>query len=248
MNSAPKLWFELYLAQGILMELEILVISVFMAVAIYAFLKMKRASQLAYIQSYEFHPALGKKVKDKYPHLTDENIASVFDGLRDYFRFCNQAKKRMVAMPSQVVDVAWHEFILYTRSYELFSKKAIGRFLHHTPTEAMRSATLAREGIKRAWRLACANENINPSAPTRLPLLFEIDAMLNIEDGFSYSLNCKDKSSPTYGSGYCAGHIGCASGCGGDSVHSADSGGFFDGFGGGGDSDAGGCGSGCGGD
>jgi hypothetical protein len=123
----------------------------------------------------------------------------------------------MVAMPSQVVDVAWHEFILFTREYEKFSKKAIGGFLHHTPTEAMRTPTLAQEGIKRTWRLACANENISPSSPQRLPLLFAIDSLFNIDDGFTYSLNCKDKSSPNYGSGYCAGHIGCTSGCGGDS-------------------------------
>jgi len=148
----------------------------------------------------------------------------------------------MVAMPSQVVDVAWHEFILFTRSYELFSNKAIGRFLHHTPTEAMKSPTLAQEGIKRAWRLACATENISPTSPARLPLLFAIDTMLNIDDGFRYSLNCKDKSSPAYADGYCAGHIGCAAGCGGDSVHSSDSGGFFDSFGGSSDCGGGGCG------
>ena len=150
----------------------------------------------------------------------------------------------MVAMPSQVVDVAWHEFILYTRAYEIFSKRAMGRFLHHTPTEAMKTPTLATEGIKRAWRLACAHEQITPSSPVRLPLLFAIDEMLNIEDGFKYSLDCQNRNSPKYGNGYCAGHIGCASGCAGDSGSSSgSSGGFFDGFGG---SDCGG--GGCGGD
>jgi hypothetical protein len=82
----------------------------------------------------------------------------------------------------------------------------------------MRTPTLAQDGIKRAWRIAYAKSNINPFIPTRLPLLFAIDSMLSIEDGFKYSLNCED------GDEYCAGHIGCASGCVGDSGSSADSG------------------------
>lgn len=221
------------------MELQTIIVVVLIVSVTYFYFKRKHSLQLAYIQSYKFNSVLGKKVKGKYPHLNEEQIVIVFDALRDYFTICNQAKKRMVAMPSQVVDVAWHEFILFTRAYETFSKKAIGRFLHHTPTEAMNTPTLANDGIKRVWRLACANENISPSSPNRLPLLFAIDSMLNIEDGFTYSLNCKDKSSVNYGDGYCAGHIGCASGCGGDSAPSSDSGGFF---GGGSDCGGGGCG------
>jgi len=226
------------------MMIRIIIAITIIIVVTYIYLKRKKRFQLAYIQSFKFHPAIKEKVKLKYPHLTEEQIVTVLDALKDYLTFCSQADKQMVAMPSQVVDVAWHEFILFTRAYEAFSKKAIGRFLHHTPTEAMKTPTLAQEGIKRAWRLACANEKISPSSPSQLPLLFAIDSMLNIEDGFTYSLNCKDKKSPNYGDSYCAGHIRCASGCGGNSVDSSDSGGFFDGIEGGGD-----CGgSGCGGD
>ncbi|MFT3930149.1 MAG: hypothetical protein QM709_07605 [Spongiibacteraceae bacterium] len=197
----------------------------------------------SFIENYRFNPAIGKKVQAKYPHLTENDLQLVFHGLREYFCICSQSKRKMVSMPSQVVDVAWHEFILFTQSYQRFCKKALGRFLHHTPTEAMRTKTLAQEGIKRAWRLSCANGAINPSRPDRLPLLFAIDALLKIEDGFNYSLNCKDRSSPLYGDSYCASHIGCTSGCGGGST---DSGSGFDSSG-----DPGGCsgdsGGGCGG-
>ena len=153
----------------------------------------------------------------------------------------------MVAMPSQVVDDAWHEFILFTRSYKTFSQRAVGRFLHHTPTEAMSSPTLAQEGIKRAWRLACDKEGVDPATPEKLPLIFAIDAMLDIPDGFKYVLDCRDKNSPSYRDGYCAGDIGCTSGCSGDSAAAeTESSGFFDGFF---DSSCGSdCGGGCGGD
>lgn len=201
----------------------------------------KRNQRLKFIENYRFKSSLGQKVKNKYPHLTDEDVDLVLMALREYFYICHKAKKKMVAMPSQVVDVAWHEFILFTRAYELFCKKSFGYFLHHTPTEAMKSPTLAQEGIKRAWRIACYKHDIDPKLPTHLPLIFAIDSKLGIEDGFKYSLNCKSKSSPGSGD-YCAGHIGCSSGCVGSSGSDSDGGGFF----GGGDSS--GCGGGCGGD
>ncbi|MCP4598908.1 hypothetical protein [Neptuniibacter sp.] len=182
------------------------------------------------IDSYRFPDRISEKLKQSYPHLTDENIAQVIQGLREYFHICNMAgKRRMVAMPSQVVDLAWHEFILFTRHYELFCKQALGRFLHHTPAEAMQSPTQAQDGIKRAWRLACTREGINPESPARLPLLFALDANLGIKDGFTYVLNCKKLAD----NGYCASHIGCGGGCSGGC---------------GGDSDSGCSGGGCGGD
>ncbi len=55
--------------------------------------------------------------------------------------YAAQPAKRMVAMPSQVVDVAWHELILHTRLYQHVCRKGLGRFLHHTPAQAMRSPT-----------------------------------------------------------------------------------------------------------
>lgn len=225
------------------MSTESIVVILITLSAIYLIYRVRMSARLAFIDNYRFNSIIGKKVQAHYPHLTPEQIPLVLDGLREYFYICSKAKRKMVSMPSQVVDIAWHEFILSTRQYDTFCKKALGRFLHHTPTEAMKTPTLAQDGIKRAWRLACARHNINPASPTCLPLLFEIDTALEIPDGFKYSLDCRDKSSPMYGDGYCAGHIGCASGCAGDSGStSSGSGGFFDSSG---DS---GCGGGCGGD
>lgn len=211
----------------------------------YFFKKRKKAAQLAYIDNYHFHPSIKNKISERHPSLTDEQINLVFQGLRDYFHICNHASRRPVSMPSKIVDEAWHEFILFTRAYKHFCRKALGRFLHHTPAEAMASSTTAQEGIKRAWRLACAKESISTRSPSKLPLIFALDSMLSIAGGFEYSLDCK--SSPLCRDSYCAGHIGCASGCAGDSGASGNSGGFF---GDSADSSGGGsgCSGGCGGD
>lgn len=187
-----------------------------------------RVRQERLIDSFRFPATVSNRLLEKYPHLTQPQATEVIDGLREYFQICRIAGKKMVSMPSQAVDVAWHEFILFTRNYELFCDKALGRFLHHTPAEAMESPTLAQTGIKTAWKLSCARENIPARNPDRLPLLFAMDDRLKIPDGFRYSLDCKAAGTSDY---YCAGHIGCGSSCG-------------SGTDGGGDS---GCGGGCGG-
>lgn len=220
---------------------HIVIIAVIGVIVVFFVMKRKQTTQRAYINDYKFNDAIGKKILQKYPHLSNKQIRVVFKALKDYFRICHQAKNKMVAMPSQVVDVAWHEFILYTRAYENFCKKGLGRFLHHTPTEAMKSPTSAQEGIKRAWRIACAHSRVNPSEPKRLPLLFSIDRQLKIADGFTYSLNCENQSSRKSRKDFCAGHIACASGCAGESGDSSHSGFFSD------HSDSDGCGSSCGG-
>jgi len=172
----------------------------------------KLRSQVKYLEQYQFHPGLIRKVKSKHPELTDYQLEQVFQGLREYFYCCVLARRKMVSMPSQLVDDAWHEFILFTRLYKKFCQQAFGRFLHHIPAEAMNSPTQAQDGIKRAWRLSCKREGINPAQPDRLPTLFAIDADMAAIGGFIYSLQCEPG-----GSSFCGSDIGCGGGCGGDS-------------------------------
>ncbi len=212
-------------------------------VALIAFLIWRqwgRQRRAGYIAAYPYQRQLDKRLAARRPELSEAQRGEVFAALVDYFQICRQAGRRMVAMPSQAVDDAWHEFILFTRQYDKFCTSAFGRFLHHTPAEAMSTPTQANDGIKRAWRLACALEKIDPKKPDRLPRLFALDAALGIAGGFVYHLDCMAARGAGGSSGYCASDIGCSSGCGGgcsgDSGH------------GGGDGDGGsGCGGGCGG-
>jgi len=199
----------------------------------------------AFIDNYPYARFLDKRLAARRPELNEAQRQEIFAGLQDYFQICRSAGKRMVAMPSQAVDDAWHEFILFTRQYDSFCRGAFGRFLHHTPAEAMSAPTQASAGIRRAWRLACAREKINPQKPDRLPRLFAMDASLLLAGGFIYQLDCMAAQKNGLGSGFCASHIGCGSGCGGGC--SGDSG-SSDGDGGSSGGDGGsGCSGGCGG-
>lgn len=208
-----------------------IILAILLLIFAYFWRKEQKKKRLKYIEAYSFNPVLMRRVKEKIPDISHKNNLKVFDALRDYFYICSQAQGKMVAMPSEAVDIAWHEFLLFTKEYQTFCNRGIGRFLHHTPTEMMKSKTSAQQGIKRAWRLACIKESIDPQNPKKLPLLFAIDEQLNIKDGFTYTLNCKSKASGRSSSscgGYCATDIGCTSSCGSGSSCSSDSdGGWF---------------------
>lgn len=231
-----------------------ILIGIVITLAIFWFLKKEKyGRERRFLEYYTFSPSLLKRVQKQHDYLSNEDMLKVTRATKDYFIICHIAKGKMVAMPSEIVDVLWHEFILFTREYEKFCKKGLGRFLHHVPTEAMKSKTQAQEGIKRAWRLACAKEDINPKRPTKLPLIFSIDKDLSIVGGFTYQLNCSktpyDSKNGNSCGGYCATDIGCSSGCVGESGDSS-----YDGYGGDSSGSSGGshscssCGSGCGGD
>jgi hypothetical protein len=193
-----------------------------------AFLQHHR--RRARLATYPFPDHIVRRVQAAYPHLSPAECETVMRGLRQFFAVALAAgRRRRVSMPSQAVDTAWHEFILSTRAYQDFCFQVMGRFLHHTPAEAMRSPIDAQAGIRRSWRLACKDEGLDPKAPGRLPLLFAIDAQLAIPGGFTYALDCRQAGArgdaAADGSVYCASHIGsCGSGGDGDGC-SGDSGG-----------------------
>lgn len=182
-------------------------------------------AQRRFIDAYQYPPGIRARVRKRYPHLSDADLDRVLAGLTAWFHVSHAAGRRMVSMPSQVVDAAWHEFILTTRNYRDYCRRALGRFLHHVPAEAMKAPTDAQEGIRRAWRLSCAREGIDPRTPSRLPLLFALDSELAIADGFRYALDCSALPGLDRGAQatYCGAHIGCGSG-GGDGGCSSDSG------------------------
>lgn len=191
------------------------------------------ASRRKFLAAYQMPAAVLARFDSKHPQLTADQRALVQQGLRQYFEISLRARRKFVSMPSQVVDDLWHEFILFTRNYQQFCSKAFGRYLHHTPVEAMAAPTQATAGIRRTWYQACRIEGINPKQPERLPLLFALDAQLGIANGFVYTLNCGNTATSSSNT-FCASDIGCG---GGGSSCGSDAGG----------GDASSCGGGCGG-
>lgn len=225
-------------------------IAVFVSILLVVQWQRRRALQrLEYIRTCELPRGLFERLRKRRPTLGLKDCQLVGHAMRQFFLAHAMSGRKYVSMPSQVVDDLWHEFILYTKHYDAFCRQAFGKFLHHTPAAAVGSNRTADEGLRRVWHFVCREENINPRNPSRLPLLFAIDAKLGIEDGFTYVADCKSKQQAAAGANSRVIH--CGSDLGGSSFDGTGDGGAGHGADcgdGGGGSDSGGCGGGgCGG-
>lgn len=205
-----------------------------------------------FLAAYAFPPGIETALAAARPELGAADRALVLEGLRDWFAICRSGRGRtFFAMPSAVVDDAWHEFILSTRAYRGFCRRALGRYLDHTPGEGLPDPGMMEDGMHATWRAACAIEGIDPRNPDRLPRIFAIDGQVGAVDGYRFRTDPgapvpfrAERQPPAAGAGALATGAGASRaggafvGCGGGS-----NGGGGDGGGG----DGGGCGGGCGG-
>jgi hypothetical protein len=187
---------------------------------------------------------LKRKLRDAHPGLSQKDTELVERGLRQFFLACLRSRRAFVAMPSRVVDGMWHEFILHTQAYGDWCSLVLGRFLHHTPAEALGPHASRNDGLRRSWYWACRDESIDPRRPSRLPLLFALDRKLGIAGGYVYSPDCRGERA-VGGNTHCGSDFADGSAASGDAdgMGGSDPGGS-DGDGDGGSGGDGGCGGG----
>jgi hypothetical protein len=225
----------------IIFYLTLVVVAVVIVFKVWSELRdVKRAE---YIRSFNLPKGLYEKLQKTHPQLTTRDCELVGRGLRQFFLSYLKGRRKFVAMPSQVVDDLWHEFILYTRNYEAFCQLGFGRFLHHAPAAVLSSVKQSNEGLRRCWYYSCKEELINPQKPSRLPLLFALDTKFAIVGGFLYAPDCSGlpvNRNSSDGVVNCAGDFSSDSFDGGiDGFGDADASSSSDGAG-----DGGGCGGG----
>jgi hypothetical protein len=178
-----------------------------------------------FIREARLPPFLIGKLREAHPQLSRRDAELVLRGLRQFFMSHLRSDRKFVAMPSKVVDTAWHEFILHTQGYQNWCKAAFGGMLHHSPAEVLGRDPKRNDGLRRTWYWACKEESIDPRNPARLPLLFALDIKFAIAGGFTYVPDCRAVER----------HIGSDAQCGtsfGDSSSDGGSSGDAGGFGG----------------
>lgn len=73
-------------------------------------------------------------IEDKVTTICTANNVTLDELLLELIRFLDLIHLSNEKLsPPHIVDLAWHEFILFTRYYEQFCNKHYGRFIHHTP-------------------------------------------------------------------------------------------------------------------
>ncbi|MDO8714461.1 MAG: hypothetical protein Q7K13_08295 [Polynucleobacter sp.] len=170
-----------------------------------AWAKRDHKNQKEMIQHFEFPPQVFVGVKERYSHLTDDDVNLALDQLRLYFLLCWMGDNEELAMPSRLVDTCWHCFILQTRNYQTFCKQAFGGYLHHVPqgwvpgSQASANAAVnepqkinLKEGAKVFQAALAMTDMVSRASKTaasslRVPMLFAIDKMLKIPDGNLYT-------------------------------------------------------------
>ncbi len=68
------------------------------------------------------------KVKLDLGHETAEQL---FSDLKQFLYLCGT--RPGICSPTDRIDAAWHEFVLYTEDYATFCDIMFGRFIHHVP-------------------------------------------------------------------------------------------------------------------
>ncbi|MFM9970362.1 MAG: glycine-rich domain-containing protein [Burkholderiales bacterium] len=183
------------MSQGVLYSL----CGVLAFAAMYFYAQSLAARRERFIRGYIFKVDHFDKLCQKHPDLDLKGCHMAARALRQFFLAHLRHPKEQLGMPSRVADDLWHEFILDTREYTRFCRRAFGRYFHHVPATAMYKGEDAAEGLRRTWRLACMEENIGWRKPTRLPLLFAIDDKLGIAKAQRYTLNDHASRSPARG-------------------------------------------------
>lgn len=95
--------------------------------------RRRRPARADFIRTHAFPPGLLDRQCKRRSGLSDKDKHLVGRGPRQFFLAYLTSGRQYVAMPSQVADELWHEFILYTRHHEAFRKQAFGGMLHRTP-------------------------------------------------------------------------------------------------------------------
>lgn len=77
-------------------------------------------------------PLLRKKI-DKVSTQHQVDTDELLSEMIKFLNLIHMTNEKL--SPSLIVDLAWHEFILFTRYYNEFCQSHYQRFIHHTPSE-----------------------------------------------------------------------------------------------------------------
>ena len=115
-----------------------------------------------FIRSFMFPRGLFDKLAAARPGLAVKDHQLVARALRQFFLAYLKSGNRRVAMPSQVVDDLWHEFILFTRDYQVFCQTAFGTLpAPHACREDGRGAIAATTRMRK--RISVTGASMEPS-------------------------------------------------------------------------------------
>jgi hypothetical protein len=73
------------------------------------------------------------RIQAEHPELAPDMPARILDQALAFLGAC--AVTSTPIGPTELVDIGWHTFILYTAEYAAFCEQIAGRFIHHVPDD-----------------------------------------------------------------------------------------------------------------
>lgn len=143
----------------------------------------------AFIRDYAFPEHLRDAVRNRWPHLGAWQIERIEQGLRSFFMVrLETGQGHAIAIPSRAIEVLWQAFIWDAEAYAAFCRGAYGDQFRPIPFERMRERGngACRDALAKAWQGFCLSDGVDPRNPSRLPWVFQLDALFRIEDGHRF--------------------------------------------------------------
>jgi hypothetical protein len=77
---------------------------------------------------------LTRRITTDHPDIDKATALRIIGQAAAFIAASGQQPGQSLA-PSKLVDYGWHAFILHTVDYARFCEQAVGRFVHHVPTD-----------------------------------------------------------------------------------------------------------------
>jgi hypothetical protein len=77
---------------------------------------------------------LTKRIVSDHPDIDAAMAARIMEQTLGFLQLC-AISNHGGHSPSDMVDIGWHAFILYTSEYAEFCQRVAGRFIHHSPSD-----------------------------------------------------------------------------------------------------------------
>jgi len=106
--------------------------------------KWRTLRRAEFIRTFRWPRGLLERLEKHHAGFERKDSALGSRGLRQFFLAYLMSGKRHVSMPSQVADDLWHEFILYTRDYDAFCRRAFGGCTTRRPSSSASIAGATR--------------------------------------------------------------------------------------------------------
>ena len=142
-----------------------------------------------YLRHYALPKTALYGLQQYYPQLSSEQLAQVEHGLLCFFSYQQASHDQALVPPSVAVAALWAVFAQDTSVYRQFCLRAFGKVYPPVAAAAMGEDKQQSQALSLTWALSCRDEVINPRTPSSLPLLFGLDAALEIRDGLRYRLD-----------------------------------------------------------